>query len=306
MTERYDVAIIGAGPAGLTAATYTGRAMLKTALYEKGAAGGLMAITDKIENYPGAIAQSGAELAEAMLKQALSFGAELKLGDTQAITHNGTVFTITATEGVVEARSVIYAAGSIPKQLGVPGESAYIGRGVSYCAVCDGAFYRNLRVAVIGGGDSSLKEALFLTRFASEVVIIHRRQEFRAEKIIQDAIRNHPKIKVILDSVVESVEGGDFVERLHIKNVKTGHISTEPFDGMFVFIGYTPQTVPVQSLVELSDRGRILTDAVLMTKTPGLFAAGDVREKLVYQVATAVGDGATAATAAEQFLAGHH
>ncbi len=240
-----------------------------------------------------------------MVKQAEKFGAGIKMGEVRTVEKTSDGFILRTDNGDVSARAVIWAAGSTPRKLGVPGEMEFTGRGVSYCAVCDGAFYRGLRVAVVGGGDSSLKEALFLTRFASELTIIHRRQEFRAEKIIQEEVRKHPKIKLLLDSVVEKITGKDFVESITVKNVKTGELSDHPFDGVFVFIGYTPQVEAVRPFVRLSPSGRILLDPDGTTGTPGLFAAGDVVEKVVYQVATAIGDGAMAATAAERYLSGH-
>lgn len=305
MSQRYDVAIVGGGPAGLTAAIYLGRAMLSTIIVEKGAIGGLMALTDKLENYPGHETVSGGDLSEVMFKQATRFGAQMLMGTVTKVESTAEGFTVTSDGGEVSARTLIWAAGSSPRRLDVPGEMDFVGRGVSYCAVCDGAFYRNLRVAVVGGGDSSLKEAIYLTRFASEVVIIHRRNEFRAEKIIQDEVRKHPKIKLMLDNVVEKIAGKDFVESVTVKNVKSGALSDHPFDGVFVFVGYTPQVEPVKHLVTLSPSGRIQLSSNGDTPTPGLFAAGDVVEKVVYQVATAVGDGAAAATAAERYLSGH-
>lgn len=303
MTAVYDLVIVGGGPSGLTAGLYAGRAMLKTLIIERAITGGLMAVTDKLENYPGHESITGGDLSAIMEKQARKFGAEIVTGDTSKIEKNGAVFTVFYDNKNVEARAVIYAAGSVPRKATVPGEKEFTGKGVSYCAVCDGAFYRNLRVAVIGGGDSSLKEALFLTKFASEVVIIHRRGELRAEKIIQEEVKKNSKIKFMLDTVITEISGTDFVEKIKVKNVKTEVISEHSFDGVFVFIGYEPQVSPVSGLAELSARGRIIVDKSGETKTPGLFAAGDVTEKLVNQVATAVGDGATCAVAAEHYLA---
>jgi len=305
MAIGYDLAIVGGGPAGLTAAIYAGRALLKTVIIEKGVVGGLMALTDKLENVPGFESISGGELSELMVKQVTKFGVGIVMGAVSRIEKRERTFLLFTDNGDVEARAVIWAAGSTPRRIGVPGEMEYTGRGVSYCAVCDGAFYRNMRVAVVGGGDSALKEALYLTRFASEVVIIHRRGEFRAEKIIQEEVRRHPRIRLLLDSVVEKIGGKDFVESVAVKDVKTGALSEHPFDGVFVFVGYEPQVGPVKNFVRLSPSGRIVLTADGTTGTPGLFAAGDVVEKVVYQVATAIGDGAIAATAAERYLSGH-
>jgi thioredoxin reductase (NADPH) len=202
----------------------------------------------------------------------------------------------------ISAKTVIYAAGSIPRLADIEGEKEFGGRGVSYCAVCDAAFYRGLKVAVLGGGDSALKEALYLTKFADEVTIIHRRQEFRAEKIIQEEVKNNPKIKFVLDSVAVKIDGSNFVEKVVVKNVKTEEISTLSVDGVFVFLGYIPKVEPVKHLIELASDGRIKADYKMQTNVEGFFAAGDVITKLVNQVATAVGDGATAATAAEHYI----
>ncbi len=201
---------------------------------------------------------------------------------------------------------MIYAAGSLPRKAGIPGEKEFTGNGVSYCAVCDGAFYRGLKVAVLGGGDSALKEALYLTKFAEKVTIVHRRDEFRAEKITQNEVRSNPKIDFVLNSVAEKIEGKDFVEKLIVKNVKTGELSELAVDGVFIFLGYVPETKPVENIVKLAESGHILTDSECRTSTEGLFAAGDIREKLVRQVSTAIGDGAIAAVAAEHYISKQH
>jgi len=299
----YDLIIAGGGPAGLTAAIYGTRAMLKTLIIEKSVVGGLMAVTDKLENYPGHESISGGDLSQIMEKQAKSFGTEFKAESIKKISKDGDVFNVETDNNSYEAKSVVYAAGSTPRPAGVKGEKEFIGRGVSYCAVCDAAFYRNLKVAVIGGGDSALKEAVFLTKFASQVTIIHRRQGLRAEKIVQQEAKRNEKISFMLDCVVEEISGSQFVEKVKVKNVITGEVTEESFDGVFVFIGYEPHTEPVTDLVDLTDKGKIIVNSHMETKTQGLFAAGDITDKLVNQVATAVGDGATAGTAAEHYLA---
>ncbi len=303
--ELYDVAIIGAGPAGLTAGIYAGRALLKTVIIDKGPAGGLMALTDKLDNWPGIPGVEGGQLSETMLKQAESFGCEFKIGDVAKVDKDeDNLFTVSFHHSeAIRAKTVIYAAGSTPRKLAVKGEEEFTGRGVSYCAVCDAAFYRNLRVAVVGGGDSAIKEAIFLTKFASEVVVIHRRQGFRAEKITMEEAKKNSKLSFMTDAVVEEITGTQFVEKLKIKNVKTGEITEHPFDGVFVFVGYEPQTEPIKHLVTLTESGVIPADSHMRTNVPGLFAAGDIIDKLIRQVATAVGDGATAATAAEHYIA---
>ena len=304
MPELYDVAVIGSGPAGMTAGIYASRALLKTIIFEKNAYGGLMALTDKLENWPGEKSIAGYELAEKMHDQALDLGCEFVSEEALKVEKLGDkLFSIKTTSGSeFSAKTVIYAAGSVPRKAEIPGEKEFTGNGVSYCAVCDGAFYRGLKVAVLGGGDSALKEALYLTKFAEKVTIIHRRDEFRAEKITQNEVRSNPKIDFCLNSVAERIEGKDFVEKIVVKNVKTGELSEIAVDGVFIFLGYVPETKPVADLVELAESGHILTDSECRTSTEGLFAAGDIREKLVRQVSTAVGDGAIAAVAAEHYL----
>ncbi len=303
MPKLYDVAVIGSGPAGMTAGIYASRALLKTVIFEKNTYGGLMALTDKLENWPGEKSIAGYELAEKMHAQAAELGSEFISDEVLKIEKNGNVFVIKTSSKVdFSAKTVIYAAGSLPRKAGIPGEKEFTGNGVSYCAVCDGAFYRGLKVAVLGGGDSALKEALYLTKFAEKVTIVHRREEFRAEKITQNEVRSNPKIDFVLNSVAEKIEGKDFVEKLIVKNVKTGELSELAVDGVFIFLGYVPETKPVENIVKLAESGHILTDSECRTSTEGLFAAGDIREKLVRQVSTAVGDGAIAAVAAEHYI----
>lgn len=304
MTELYDVAVIGSGPAGMTAGIYASRAMLKTVIFEKNTYGGLMALTDKLENWPGEKSIAGYELAEKMHAQAADLGCEFVSEEVCTVEKNENKnFSVkTASGSEFSAKTVIYAAGSVPRKADIPGEKEFTGSGVSYCAVCDGAFYRGLKVAVLGGGDSALKEALYLTKFAEKVILVHRREEFRAEKITQNEVRSNPKIDLVLNSVAERIEGKDFVEKIVVKNVKTSEISEIAVDGVFIFLGYIPETKPIADLVKLAESGHILTDPECRTSTEGLFAAGDIREKLVRQVSTAVGDGAIAAVAAEHYI----
>ena len=307
MPELYDVAVIGSGPAGMTAGIYASRALLKTIIFEKNAYGGLMALTDKLENWPGEKSIAGYDLAEKMHAQALDLGCEFVSEEVQKVKkeENENFSIKTTSDKNFSAKTVIYAAGSVPRKAEIPGEKEFTGNGVSYCAVCDGAFYRGLKVAVLGGGDSALKEALYLTKFAEKVTIIHRRDEFRAEKITQNEVRNNPKIDFCLDSVAERIEGKDFVEKIVVKNVKTGELSEIAVDGVFIFLGYLPETKPVENIVKIAESGHIMTDSECRTSTEGLFAAGDIREKLVRQVSTAVGDGAIAAVAAEHYITSH-
>ena len=299
-----DVVIVGGGPAGLSAGIYCGRAMLETLIVEEKSAGGQLMITDKIENYPGfPEGIGGFELTEKLKEHAKKFGAKIKeYNKVEKVVKEGKVFKVFAGEETITAKAVIWAGGVVPKTLGVPGEKEFLGRGVSYCAVCDGAFFKGMEVAVVGGGDSALQESLFLTNFASKVYIIHRRDSFRAIKILQEKVKEHPKIEVLFNRVVEEVKGNKFVESLVLRNKETNQTETLKVSGVFVFIGNSPNVEGVKDLVELSESGFIKTNDNLETKTPGLFAAGDVREKPLRQVVTAVSDGAISAMSAYHYI----
>jgi len=299
-----DVVIVGGGPAGLSAGIYCGRAMLETLIVEEKSAGGQLMITDKIENYPGfPEGIGGFELTEKLKEHAKKFGAKIKeYNKVEKVVKEGKVFKVFAGEETITAKAVIWAGGVVPKTLGVPGEKEFLGRGVSYCAVCDGAFFKGMEVAVVGGGDSALQESLFLTNFASKVYIIHRRDSFRAIKILQEKVKEHPKIEVLFNRVVEEVKGNKFVESLVLRNKETNQTETLKVSGVFVFIGNSPNVEGVKDLVELSESGFIKTNENLETKTPGLFAAGDVREKPLRQVVTAVSDGAISAMSAYHYI----
>lgn len=299
----YDVAVVGAGPAGLAAGLYAARAKLSTVILEKMFPGGQAALTHHIENYPGfSEGVNGLELANAMKKQVEKFGAEFINGDVERIEKTDDLFNIFMKAESIKAKTVILAAGAQPRKLGVKGEEEFIGRGISYCATCDGAFYKDKPIAMVGGGDSAIQEALYLTRFASTIYVIHRRNELRATKILQDRAFNSEKIKFVWDSVVNEIKGKEAVEEIVVENVKTGKLDSIPVDGVFVAIGYTPITDFVKDLVELDEEGYIITDEHMATKTPGLFAAGDIRQKPLRQVVTAVADGAIAAVEAGKFL----
>jgi thioredoxin reductase (NADPH) len=301
----YDVIIIGGGPAGLTAGLYTSRARLKSLLIEKGFAGGQVTTTEWIENYPGfEEGISGAELSQKMEKQARKFGLEIIQGAVIDISLNDRIKKVNLEDNNrYEARSIILATGSNPRPLKIEGEDKFRGRGVSYCATCDGAFFKDERLAVIGGGDSAVEEGLFLTKFAEIVSIVHRRDQLRAVKVVQERAFANPKIKFVWDSVPEKIEGDDRgVKALHIKNVKTDEQSVLDVQGVFIYIGYNPNTVFLKGLVNLSENNYIVTDDNMSTSAPGVFAAGDVRAKPLKQIATAVGDGATAAVAAEKYI----
>ncbi len=299
----YDVVIIGGGPAGLTAAIYSGRARLKTLLIESFTVPGQAVVTSDIENYPGFPGTvSGFDLIEKFKKQAKEFGAEFKTGDVNGIARRDGSWRLAMAEGSVDALSVIIASGARPRKLGIPGEEKFLGKGVSYCAVCDAAFFKNKDIAVIGGGDTAVEETIFLTKFASTVTQIHRRARFRATKILQERAIANKKIKYEWDSVVEKIEGNEKVEAIAVKNTKTGKEKKIPVEGVFIFVGYIPNTEFVKGLVDFDTEGYIITDSEMKTSAKGVFASGDVRKKLLRQVITAAGDGASAARSARFYV----
>lgn len=299
----YDVLIIGGGPAGLTAGLYAGRAKLRTLLLEQMLAGGQAATTDLIENYPGAPeGTTGPELTERMEEQAKKFGVEFRMAQVTGVDFGGREKKVVTGEGTYSAKTVIIASGATHKKLECPGEAEFTGRGVSYCATCDGAFYEDLPVAVVGGGDSAISEALFLTKFASRIYVIHRRDALRATKVVQDKAFAEPKIEFVWNSVVTEVKGSDMVEAVRLKNVKTGALQDLPVKGVFIYVGLVPNTDFLKGQLRLDERGYIPVTANMETNVPGVFAAGDVTVKLLRQVVTAVGDGATAAVAAEKYI----
>ena len=297
--EKYDVVVIGAGPAGLTAGIYAGRSRLRTLVLEGMMPGGQVVVTSHIENYPGVGPTTGAELVAVMSEQLTSFGAELKTAAATSIATAGDGFVVTAGSDAFETRSVIVATGTAYKKLGVPGEGEFLGRGVSYCATCDGPFYKGLEIAVVGGGDSALQEALYLTTFATRVYLIHRRDEFRAVPILRERVQENEKIKCFCSFVVERINGANGVESIELKNVKTGEQMTHPVAGVFLFVGLEPKTEFLGGIVAAAPDGFILTDSEMKTNVRGILAAGDCRSKLLRQISTAVGDGATAAFAAQ-------
>jgi len=299
----YDVAVMGAGPAGLTAALYAARARLSTVVVEKMFPGGQAALTDIIENYPGFTEGiSGIQLADAMKRQAERFGAEFTNGDVERIEKNDDLFTVFLKGESIKAKTVILAAGAQPRKLGVKGEKEFTGRGISYCATCDGAFYKDKPIAVVGGGDTAIQEALYLTRFASEIYVIHRRDQLRATKVLQERAFKNEKIKFVWDSVVKEIKGEGTVDEVVVENVKTGKLDSLRVDGIFIAIGHIPNTDFVKDLVQLNEQGYVITDAYMATNVPGIFAAGDMRQKDLRQVVTAVSDGAIAAVEAGKYL----
>lgn len=313
-TDReYDIVIVGAGPAGLTAALYAGRNKVRAALVEaKGAlvegalmgGGGQLLNTELIEDYPGVKSILGPDLAEIMADQARQFGTEMVAATVETIRVEADGMKVVETDtGELRAPAVIITAGGNPRKLHVPGEAELAGRGVSYCAVCDGAFFQGVHLAVVGGGDAAVEEAIFLTRFASHVTIIHRRQEFRAQAILLDDAEHHPKIEFLRNTVVEAIEGHMMAERLRLRDVETGEASTLEVGGVFIFVGFLPNTGLVDTHVNHDAGGYYVTDPMTMeTSVPGIFAAGDVRSQLTRQVTTAVGDATTATIAATKWV----
>ena len=302
MTPDYEIIIIGGGPAGLTAGIYAARARRKTVLLEKQGTGGQMALTWEVENYPGVEKIGGYELGQRMEQQARSFGLEIRSLDVSGVVAAGGLHRVSTSEGELTCRAIVVASGARSNRLGVPGEAELTGRGVSYCATCDGAFYQGVPVAVVGGGDTALEEAHFLTRYASRVFLVHRRSEFRGTRLLQERIAAAPKIEPVLEAVVEKVEGTDGVTGLLLKNVKTGAASRLAVEGVFVFVGTTPNTEFLAGFLPLDAKGFVPTTPDLETPVPGVFAAGDCRVKVLRQISTAVGEGALAATMADHFL----
>lgn len=303
----YDVVIVGAGPAGMTAALYTGRAMLRTAVLERGFPGGELLNTEYLDDVIGFPKILGYELAEKFAAHAKQFGAEFfeTTGVTSvAKTESGYFDTTTENGDVFRSPAVIVTAGGTPIKLGIPGELEYAGRGVSYCAICDAAFFKEQIVAVVGGGDAACEEADFLTRYATKVYLIHRRNEFRASKILQKHVFENPKIEVILDTVVEKVEGDpqEGMKGLHLHNLVTQERKFLEANGLFIFIGFRPNTGVIDGHFDHDVMGYVVTDNAMMSSIPGLFVAGDLRSQLTRQVTTASGDATTAAIAADKYI----
>ncbi|HVD03362.1 MAG TPA: thioredoxin-disulfide reductase [Candidatus Dormibacteraeota bacterium] len=304
-SRDYEIAIVGAGPAGLTAALYAGRALKRTVLLEAGIPGGELLNTETIEDYPGFVSITGPDLASKMTEHALSFGAEMVPARVSSISLEPDGKKRIAVEDGEPyfAKAVILTAGGQPRKLDVVGEQEYAGRGVSYCAVCDGAFFKGEHLAVVGGGDAALEEAAFLTRYASKVTVIHRRKEFRAQPVLVERARKNPKMEFVLDSVVEEVIGdGQRVEALRLRHLPGGEGSTLTVGGVFIFIGFLPNSGLLAMHADHDSQGYYLTDSNMQTSVPGIYAAGDVRAQLTRQVTTAVGDATTAAMAATKLV----
>lgn len=300
---KYDVIIIGAGPAGLSAAIYSARSGLKTAVFERGLIGGQINVTEEVENYPGfPEALSGYELTERMHRQAEHFETEFKDEEVTALGMEGLCKIVETSDNKYRARAVIFCTGAYPRRLNVPGEEKFTGRGVSYCATCDGALYRDKIVAVIGGGDSAIEEGIFLTHFAKKVVVIHRRDELRAQKIIQERAFKNPKMEFVWNSVVQEIRGENKVQELEVYNRKTNTVSVIPVDGVFIYVGILPNNKLMESRIDLDSAGFALTDDFMHTNVPGVYAAGDIRKKVLRQVVTATSDGAIAGWSAEKWI----
>ena len=309
MSKIYDVIILGAGPAGLTAGLYAGRSRLSTLIIEKGQDGGQIAQTDEIENYPGQTVEgeSGRSLVARMSEQAAKFGAERCTDVIKSVDFSGEIKKVIGSKGEYEAKTVIIATGAFPRPIGCENEGKFTGRGISFCATCDASFFEDYEVYVVGGGDSAVEEAMYLTKFARKVTIIHRRDQLRAAKSIQEKAFANEKISFIWDSVVKRVDGKALLDTMTIQNVKTGEETVIHADakdgvfGLFGFIGYQPNSQLFDGVVEM-ENGYIVTDADMRTNVPGVFAAGDIRVKSLRQVITAAADGAIAAVQAEHYI----
>lgn len=314
MSQIYDVIVLGAGPAGLSAGLYAARSKMKTLVLEKSKPGGQIVTTLEVANYPGGTPEeTGPTLIARMEQQCALFGAEIKNDGVAAVSLEGDIKTVTGMSGeVYQTRSVIIATGASPRKIGCPGEAELTGKGVSYCATCDGDFFTDLEVFAVGGGEVALEEGMFLTKFARKVTIIHRRDEFRAAKSIVDKAKAHPKMDFILNAIIKEIRGEGIVESIVLEDTKTGEITerfADPDDGtfgIFVFVGFIPATDLFKGVVELDPSGYIPTDDNMRTNIPGVFAAGDVRVKSLRQVVTATADGAIAAIQAEKYCEQFH
>jgi len=305
MNGPYDVIILGAGPAGLAAALYAGRARLQTLVLEKGLPGGQILRTEHIENYPGfPEGVTPFDLMDRFRRQAEKFGAKIETDEVKALRREKPYWVLVGDSSEYRAKAVIIATGGSYRRLGLPQEGRLTGRGISYCATCDGAFFRDKPIAVVGGGDNALTEALFLTRFVSKLHLIHRRDEFRAVRILQERVLADPKIEVFKDTVVEAIQGQSLLESLTVRNIKTGAVIELKVEGLFISIGIVPASALVKDIVTLNEWGEIKVNQKMATTAPGIFAAGDVCDSCPKQVATSAGTGVAAALAADEYLQG--
>jgi len=303
----YDVIIIGGGPAGLTAGLYNARARLSVLLLERLAPGGQVLTTDWVENYPGfPDGVSGFELMDRMKTQAERFGLKIQNEEVIRLELSEKRKVVFLNSGTLESKTIILACGATWKKLGIEGEDRLMGRGISFCATCDGPFYRDEEVAVIGGGDTAVEEAIFLTRFVKKIYLVHRRDKLRATKLLQERAMSEEKITLVWETIPLRILGQNSVEAIELRNVKTGDVQRKEVKGVFVFIGTIPNTELVKDSVKLDENGFILTDDNMQTSIPGVFAAGDIRSKLFRQISTAVGEGAAASYSAERYLESLH
>ncbi|KAB7706700.1 thioredoxin-disulfide reductase [Bacillus aerolatus] len=298
----YDVIIIGAGPGGMTAAVYTSRANLKTLLIERGVPGGQLQNTEEIENFPSYSHISGPDLAQNMFEHALKFGAEYEQANVQDIADEGNIKVVYTDNQTYKAKSIIIATGTKYKKLGIPGEEEFSGRGVSWCAVCDGAFFKEKELVVVGGGDSAVEESIFLTKFAKKVTVLHRRDRFRAQPILVERMLKNDKIEIVYDTLVNEIIGENKVSGVLLENVKTGETKTFSTDGVFEYIGMNPVSDFVKNLAITDEEGWIVTDDRMKTDIPGIYAIGDIRKEAVRQVVTATGDGCVAAIEVQHYV----
>lgn len=299
----YDVVIIGGGPAGLTAGIYTARSRLNTVMLDKGMPGGQITVCDLIENYPGFPSGiSGYDLATRMHEQAGMLGLETRMADVQSVDLQGDIKKVDIGDEIIEARVAIIALGARPKTLGVPGEEEYYGKGVSYCATCDGPFFSGKDIVVVGGGDTAVQESVFLAKFGRKVTIVHRRDSFRAARMLQERAFTDPKVDVVWNSTIKEILGDGFVEGVVLGNVKTGEETRLDTHGVFILIGHKPDTEFLRGQVDLDEQGYIITDERMRTNIPGVYAAGDARQKMLRQIVTAAADGAIAAVESDEYL----
>ncbi|NDI79267.1 MULTISPECIES: thioredoxin-disulfide reductase [Psychrilyobacter] len=309
MSKVYDLIVIGAGPAGLSAALYAGRSKLSTLVLEKSKTGGQIVITHEVANYPGSVREAtGPSLIGRMVEQVVEFGAEIKADNVIDVDFSGDIKIVKGEKEEYQAKAVIIATGATPRKMGCPGEAEFTGKGVSYCATCDADFFEDFEVFVIGGGDTAVEEAMYLTKFARKVTIVHRRDELRAAKSIQEKAFKNDKLEFMWDSTVEELRGDGILETAVFRNLKTGELTEFHADeedgtfGLFAFVGYVPHSDTFKGHIEMDDWGYIKTDDEMRTNVEGVFAAGDIRPKALRQVVTATADGAIAATLAEKYM----
>ncbi|APC42087.1 thioredoxin-disulfide reductase [Clostridium estertheticum] len=303
MEHIYDTIIIGGGPAGLSAGLYASRSRMDTLIIERAEFGGQVATTNEIDNYPGSIENcTGATLSKRMKEQAEEFGTQFAMEEVLEVELEGDIKVIKCKDKTYKTKTIIIASGAFPRLSGFKNETELRGKGVSYCATCDADFFEDLDIAVLGGGDSAISEAIYLSKFGKTVTVIHRRSELRAAKSLQEKAFKNPKIKFVWDTVVEEAKGKEMLESLVLKNVKTGELSELKADGCFVFVGYLPISELYKGKITMNERGDVITDENMRTNIPGVYAAGDIRVKLLRQVITASADGAIAATHAEHYI----